>query len=273
MAAISSTIPEGVRCAMGIDDPGLHALATVGELAATVVHEIKGPLTIADGYLQILQNHVNDGRSREICQKIRSQLEHIDQLVQGLLFLARSHRPNLRPCRVDQIVKNAISMIQATAVAHGVEIRVTGLAHAPEICADPGQITQVILNLLLNALEAMPSGGTTWVRLRYLESLGVLGLTVADNGPGIPADVRGKLFQPFVTTKEGGTGLGLTICRNIVSQHGGDIRIRSGRRGTTVRVTLPVACASIPAPECRAARACPDAAVTQACHAAPVSRG
>ncbi|MEW6547176.1 MAG: ATP-binding protein [Bacillota bacterium] len=238
---------------MSVSDPKISALATVGELAATLVHEIKGPLAVADGYIQLLHNQIHDVRCRDICQKVRSQLEHIDHLVQGLLFLARSQRPNWRLCRADEIVKNAISLIQATALARGVEIRVTGLARAPEICADAGQMTHVILNLVLNALEAMPSGGTVWVRLRCLPSSRGLVITVADNGPGIPHEIRSRLFQPFVTTKEGGTGLGLTICRNIVSQHGGNIRIRSGKRGTIVQVSLPPADTRLVAPERSAA--------------------
>lgn len=225
---------------MSAGDSRICALATVGELAATLVHEIKGPLAIADGYIQLLQNQVRDDRSRDICQKVRSQLEHIDHLVQGLLYVARAQRPNRRPCRPEEIVRNAISLIHATALARGVEIRVSGLARTPEIHADPGQISQLILNLLLNALEALPLGGIIWVRLRYLASLQAVVLTVADNGPGIPEDIKDRLFEPFVTTKEGGTGLGLAICRNIVDQHGGRIRIHSGKKGTLVRVTLPM---------------------------------
>jgi signal transduction histidine kinase len=230
-------------------DPRISALATVGELAATVVHEIKGPLAVADGYIQLLHNRIPDERDREICQRVRNQLEHIDHLVQGLLFLARPQRPHLKKCRPDEIIKNAISLIQATAVARGVEIRMTGPARVPEICADPGQITHLILNLLLNALEAMPSGGIVWVRLRHLESSGSLVITVADKGPGIPEEIKGRLFQPFVTTKERGSGLGLAICRNIVTQHGGDIRIRSTAKGTTVRVTLPLLAPGAAIPE------------------------
>lgn len=234
---------------MSTGDLKISALATVGKLATIVVHEIKGPLAIADGYIQLLQNQLPNGKCREICRKVKGQLEQIDHLVQGLLFLARSQQPHRRPCRADEIVRNAIGLIHSTALARGVEIRVRGLARAPEICADPGQITQVILNLLLNALEAMPQGGTVWVSLRYLPSPGILSIVVADNGPGIPAEIRDKLFQPFTTTKKGGTGLGLSICRNIVTQHGGGIHIRSGKRGTMVRVTLPVRAACPVAPE------------------------
>lgn len=250
-------------------DPRISALATVGELAATVVHEIKGPLAVADGYIQLLHNRTRDERDREICQRIRSQLEHIDHLVQGLLFLARPQRPHLKRCRADELVKNAISLIQPTAVARGVEVRVAGIARVPEVCVAPGQITHVILNLLLNALEAMPSGGTVWVRLRYLESSRFLVITVADNGPGIPPEIRERVFQPFVTTKEGGSGLGLAICRNIVTQHGGEIRIRSSPRGTAVRVMLPLLAAGAPTPERPAAHV---ADTRTPCPCTPASR-
>lgn len=228
---------------MSAGDSRISALATVGELTATVVHEIKGPLAIADGYIQLLQGQLRDDRYRDICRKVRSQLEHIDHLVQGLLYVARAPRPNRRLCRTEEIMSNAISLIRATAQARGVEIRVSRLSQTPEIHADPGQISQVILNVLLNALEAMPQGGIIWIRLRYAESSQSVVLTVADNGPGIAQDIKHRIFEPFVTTKEGGTGLGLAICRNIVGRHGGSIRIRSNKKGTVVRVTLPISAA------------------------------
>lgn len=217
----------------------ITALATVGELAATVVHEIKGPLSVANGYIQLLYDLVENHKQKEMCQKIRNQLERIDQLVQGLLFLARPQRINHRPCRVQQIVTNTVSLLAATASAHGVEIRIEGLTRAPSVPADPAQLTHLLLNLLLNALEAMPRGGVVRVRLRRLPHRNALALTVSDTGPGIPAEIRSRLFQPFVTTKENGTGLGLAICRQIVQEHGGKIRVRSGKSGTTVQVTLP----------------------------------
>lgn len=250
-------------------DPRISALATAGELAATVAHEIKGPLAVADGYIQLLHNRIRDEHDREICQRIRSQLEHIDHLVQGLLFLARPQRPYPKRCRADELVKNATSLIQPTAAARGVEVRVAGIARVPDICVDPGQITHVILNLLLNAMEAMPCGGIVWVRLRYLQSSGFLVITVADNGPGIPPEIKSRIFQPFVTTKEGGSGLGLAICRNIVTQHGGDIRIRSSARGTIVRVMLPLPAAEATTPERPAA---PLANSGTKCPCTPASR-
>ncbi|HHY95331.1 MAG TPA: GHKL domain-containing protein [Firmicutes bacterium] len=216
----------------------LTALATVGELAATAVHEIKGPLAIADGYIQLLAAQVHDPKQQEICARIRGQLERIDQLVQGLLFLARPQRPHIQTCRPEEVIRNTVNLIGATAAAHGVEIRIEGLQRAPQVMADPAQLTQLLLNLLLNSLEAMPDGGRVKVRLHARHEH--LIITVSDTGAGIPFHIRANLFRPFVTSKERGTGLGLAICRHIVERHGGSIRIRTGSSGTTVQVCLPI---------------------------------
>jgi signal transduction histidine kinase len=215
-----------------------HSLAALGEMAATVAHEVKNPLAAISGPLQILADDLPDGDPRkDLMKEIVGQIRRLDNTVRGLLAFSRPTTPSRQPILLSEF----IDRIARTAMEHergrGIRVRHEG---PPDLVvpADPALLEQVFWNLFLNSAEAMKAGGEIVVRFR---DRGGLDVTVSDNGSGIPPEILQTVFRPFVTTKSSGTGLGLSHCRKIIEAHGGTISITSTPgQGTQVQFRLPL---------------------------------
>jgi signal transduction histidine kinase len=185
-------------------------------------------------------------------EEILDQVHRLDKTVRDLLAFARPPAPDLAPCDIHQVLDRVLVLLAQDPAASAVRIdRAYGVG-LPPVGADGKQLGQVFLNLLLNAAQAMPSGGQITVQTALREAAGrehpafatnghVVEVRISDTGPGIPADVVSEVFTPFFTTKPRGAGLGLAICRRIVQDHGGTIEVESPPgQGATFRVVLPL---------------------------------
>lgn len=215
--------------------------ATAGQLALEVMHEIRNPLE-ALGYLVDLTQHDAEDpeRVRHHMHVAEEQIVALNEIAGGTLKLARAS-PAPRCVDLSVLAEAALRIHQRAIESKGVHL-VKDLRGdlVAEVCT--GEMLQVISNLMVNALDAIPENGTVCLRLR--KSTGKVRILVADNGHGIPTEIIGKIFTPFFTTKEGrGTGLGLSVSKKIIDRHKGTIRMRSsvrpGRSGTAFRISIP----------------------------------
>ena len=214
-------------------------LATVGELASGVAHEIRNPLTGVLGAVELaLKNRPPDDKATPLLEEAQQQLRRIEGTTQQLLSYARP--PDLKDVEVDPnlLINRAVHVVSPQAAAGGIDINVSPASGVPNVRVDPELLVQVLVNLMLNAIDEMASGGTITVRtdLHTPE----LWIAVQDNGPGIPPEARADIFRPFYTTKSHGTGLGLSISSQLVERHGGSMRLEeTPGGGATFIVSLP----------------------------------
>jgi two-component system sensor kinase FixL len=217
------------------------ALVRLGEMAAVIAHEVRNPLAAVRGAIQMIARRLPpDSRDAPVVTEIISRLDALNQLVSDLLVFARPPSPHPVPLDVRSVVAATVALLREDAQHQAVDIDVTG--SAPPLMADAEQLKIVFLNLLLNSAHAVQGGGR--IRVEVSASKGLCEIVVADTGPGVPPDVRARLFTPFVTTKARGTGLGLSTVKRLLDAHHGSIRIDcppSG--GTTVTIRLPLASA------------------------------
>lgn len=216
-------------------------LAVVGRMAAHVTHEIRNPLSSIGLNLELLEEEFAEGGStteaRQLMQAIKREVEHLSALSEEYLSLARPLKPRLEPERIGDIVSDVTTFVGPELDRAGVMLE-TELASVPEVLADEAQIRQALTNLIRNAREAMPKGGRMKVAVQG--SAGRVRLSVEDDGPGIPEEIRQNIFDPFFTTKSQGTGLGLAVTRQIVEAHHGVIACEpAGERGTRFVIELP----------------------------------
>ena len=214
-------------------------LSATGRLAASLAHEIRNPLASISGAAGILtrgaapQEYLED--SLEIIQK---ESQRLNKLLTGFLNFAKPREPRLQRADPDAMLISVASLASHEAQHSQISVLCEPRAAYPEIACDPEQVRQVLLNLVLNAIEASPPGGS--VRLRSISEADRVLLEVEDNGSGIPPDVAEKIFEPFFTTKAKGTGLGLAISSAIMTQHGGGLSFRNNTHGgTTFCIELP----------------------------------
>ena len=214
-------------------------LAVLGELAAVMAHEIRTPIGILRSSAQILAREPElSGDARELIGFIESETERLNRLVTTLLDSARPRTPNLQPADLNDIVRHSTDLLAAQADKKSIAIGLHLTEYPAHVACDIEQMTQVLLNLLLNALQIVPSGGQVDVACR--ESDGHLTIEIADNGPGIPSGALDRVFDPFFTKREGGVGLGLAVVQQIIQVHGGTIRAdRSTLGGALFIITLP----------------------------------
>jgi len=206
-------------------------LAVAGELAATMAHEIRTPLGILRSSAQMLQMETAlSAEGREMTGFVLAETERLNRLVGTLLESARARPPRPRPEDLAALVQNCIGMLRQQARRQQVSLLLeTSPGTDPVIACDAEQITQVLLNLMINALQLMPDGGSIVVELSSAGEQ--LQLAVADTGPGVPEADRAHIFEPFFYRREGGIGLGLSVVAQIVAAHGGDIRVTAGAEG------------------------------------------
>jgi signal transduction histidine kinase len=217
--------------------------AFAGELAAMVAHEVRTPLSVMRSSAQMLAAPSPRGGAdnAELVETIVAEVDRVERVVTGLIQLARPVEQHLQPTALRDILARVADFADAQARRQGITIeREFADAERAAIC-DGEQIYQVVLNLVVNALQALPSGGSIRLRTLAPES-GTVGFEVADDGPGLPAGLRARIFEPFVTGRVGGTGLGLAFVERIVKVHRGTVTVHSEEgRGTVFDVRLPQA--------------------------------
>ncbi len=220
-------------------------LASVGEMAAGIAHEIKNPLTgIAAAITIIKDDFEQDDPRTEIINEVLEQIKRLDKTVNDLLFFGKPAPPEPAYVNLNGLVEKTLAFASQHKSGRNIEKKLELEATLPPVFVDPKQIQQVFLNLILNALQAMQNSGMLTVRTALVESgeKKLARVSIADTGPGIPAQLLPKIFTPFFTTKAQGTGLGLAICHKLVTQHGGELNVSSeDGAGTEFTVDLPVA--------------------------------
>lgn len=211
--------------------------AAIATMVGTLAHELRNPLSAARGLLQLMDRKRDVESVRGYNDLVMREIDRVIKLLNEFLLLGKPASITAEPLELQPFLEELLPLLLDEAAPAGVEL----IAHTdpvPAVAADPGQLTQVVLNLVRNAVEAVGTLGR--VELRLGHNNGWVELTVADNGPGIHPDVMGKLFQPFFTTKERGAGLGLPIAQAIVNNHGGTIKGENSDQGGAVfRVGLP----------------------------------
>lgn len=219
--------------------------AAIQTLSSGFAHELRNPLNSARLLLDVLERrlrrHMTNGEVSEPAARARHEIERLCDLVED--FLAYAQPPPLSPtqCDVVTLVEHVVEVEQVFARERGVELQLT--PPGPRVCArvDADKIRQLVKNLVRNALEAAPTGGHVTVGVNAEQ--GVVHIHVSDDGPGIADAVRARMFEPFYSTKDTGTGLGMSIVQSIVTMHGGSIDITTGVGGTALDVSLPRASA------------------------------
>jgi two-component system sensor kinase FixL len=214
------------------------AMATLGEMAAVIAHEVKNPLAGIRGAVQVIGSRLPaDSRDAAVAREIVTRIDGLNDLMKDLLLFARPPQPKPTPVDVAALVAATASLLSADPAAAGVRVEVKG--SAPSILADPDLLRIVFVNLLVNGAQAMNGQGVLRVSVAPVD--GVCQISIQDDGPGIPADIREKIFTPFFTTKSKGTGLGLPTVKRLIDAHAGRIDVECPKSGgTTITICLPV---------------------------------
>ncbi len=217
-------------------------LATIGLLAAGVAHELNEPIGNVLGFAQLVKKCEGlPEQARDDIGKIEHVALYARDVITKLLVFARQMPPQKMPVSLNRVVEDAIYFFRARCAKEGIEVECRLEPDLPEIVADPAQLNQVVVNLVVNAFQAMPKGGSLTIRTGT-DDRGVL-LTVEDTGMGMEEETVEKIFVPFFTTKDvgEGTGLGLPVAHGIVTSHGGSIAVSSEiGRGTRFEILLPI---------------------------------
>jgi len=223
-------------------------LAAVGKIAATVAHEINNPLAGVFTYIKLMERRLEKGQDGEVdLEKFREYLatmgrevERTSAIVHNLLDLTRQRTPSKKPCDINRLIEESLVIVQNKLKLHNVEVE-KRMDPLQIVEADPSQMKQVFINVLVNAAEAMQEGGRLTIRTYRDPDGNRAAIEFQDTGVGIPPDIMSKIFDPFYTTKEKGTGLGLSVVSGIVKRHMGQVEVRSELgSGTLIRITLPV---------------------------------
>jgi two-component system sensor histidine kinase HydH len=216
-------------------------LAAIGRLAAGVAHEIRNPLSSIRGFAYLLgRGHGKDTPEREYADVMVREIDRINHVVTDLLNFSRPMTLEPESTMLPDLIDHVVALVSADAKIHGIDIRVDCEAGLPAMSLDPNQVTQALLNLMLNAINALEAGGVVEIRTSVDHADKGVEIQVADNGPGIDPEVQEKIFEPFFTTRERGTGLGLAMVRKIAENHDGRVHVESpvpGKSGGT-RFTL-----------------------------------
>jgi len=225
-------------------------MASIGKMAAVLAHEINNPLSGILTYAKLLRKWIDqaDGvqnKRGEICDSldlIASESRRCGDLVKNLLTFSRTTPMNLQKTNLNQVIDRSLRLVQHQFDLAGIQVQQHLDPDLPAVQCDAAQIEQVLLALIMNAMDAMPQGGNLWLTSLYHGEENVIRIVVRDDGAGIPADILPRIFEPFLTTKETGrgVGLGLAISQSILERHHGRIEVQSEvGRGTTFTVSLP----------------------------------
>ncbi len=238
---------EDITSRKALEAEALHAgkLSALGRLAAGVAHEIGNPLSSMDTRLHLMEQTEEPAFLLESVQVLRGQISRIGRIVHGISHFARSGTPEWTVWELTSVLEEAIDIVRLDRRAKEIVFQRNLAVPAPQVRGERGQMSQVFLNLLLNAVEAMPEGGTVAVATYREDDKAVT--EISDTGPGMDDAIRGRLFEPFFTTKDKGTGLGLSISYSLVHAHGGTIEVTSEPgKGCRFLVILPLAESATP---------------------------
>ncbi len=230
-------------------------LTSLGELMSTTTHEFNNVLMSVINYAKMGLRHKDDATRVKSFEKILAAGQRAARITQCILGMARNRSDNFESTDMKAIVEDALVLLEREMRKYRVAVE-RDYHSVPPAMANGNQIQQVLLNLLTNARQAMPRGGTVTIRLSYDEKAETVDLMVRDSGQGIPPEKLPHIFDPYFTTKDGpdasgkgGTGLGLSACRDIIEAHNGRVRVQSTiGRGTAFTIKLPVVKAPVPAP-------------------------
>jgi len=219
-------------------------LAAIGEMATGMAHEIKNPLAGIKGALPLVaEDFPPDDERRQVVEDIMAQIERLNKTATDLLKFGRPGTPQFDYLNVNDLISETLFFVAQHPEAKNVEQCLELGQDIPFILADCKQLQHVLLNIIINALQGTPTGGRVCLSTAQLSEGGreYVQISIADNGPGIPADIQEKIFTPFFTTKNRGTGLGLPICKQLVKQNNGRIDMHSNSAGTVFTLVFPVA--------------------------------
>jgi two-component system, NtrC family, sensor kinase len=234
-------------------DHVLHVekMASVGKMAAVVAHEVNNPLSGILTYAKLLRKWLETGQAGgekrdealQCLELIANESRRCGELIKNLLSLSRTAPMNLQTSDLHDVIERCLLLVRHQLDLVGIEWQLDMADDMPLVQCDPAQIEQVLLALIMNAIDAMPRGGTLWLSTRFDQDADEFAITVRDDGSGIPQEILPQIFEPFMTTKESGrgVGLGLAISRGIVERHGGRIQVESELgRGTSFTISLPI---------------------------------
>ena len=241
-------------------DHVLHVekMASIGKMAAVVAHEINNPLSGILTYAKLLRKWLDQGKmdttkhqeATECLDLIAAESHRCGDIVKNLLNFSRTSPMNVETTDLNSVVDRCIRLVQHQLELGGIQLQLDLADHLPKVQCDPAQIEQVLLALVMNAVDAMPHGGNLWLRTSLNQSGDEIEIEVRDDGMGISSEILPQIFEPFLTTKETGhgVGLGLAVSRSIMERHHGRIEVQSvAGKGTTFTLTLPLDAASVAA--------------------------
>lgn len=217
-------------------------LALLGEMAASVAHEIRNPLSSVSGFAQLIAEKTENNDKRKLfAQIVLEESQRIERIIANTLLFSRDTPRTAAPADINEVITSCVTARSDKAERASVKIALDLDPDLPPVKGNTGQLEQVFNNLILNAIQAMPEGGDVSIVTRTHDDM--VKATVKDTGPGIPPGMADTIFLPFFTTKHDGTGLGLSVCRKIVEDHNGYLEVDSKLgQGATFKVTLPVLC-------------------------------
>lgn len=221
-------------------------MSSVGALASSITHEFNNILTTTINYAKMGLRHKDTATREKAFNKILTAGQRASKITTGMLSYARSGSNRMEPADLVQLVQDVLVLVEKDLQMHRVQLQ-TDFADHPQAAVNASQVQQVLLNLIVNARQAMGTGGQLFITVRSNEADGMGEIAVRDTGAGIPADKLQNIFKPFFSTKQadeggqGGTGLGLSLCRDIIEAHKGRIRVESTvGRGTTFTLRFPL---------------------------------
>jgi len=222
-------------------------MTAIGELAGTATHEFNNILMTIINYAKLGLRHTDNETRTKSFERILTAANRAAKVTGTILGMARNRKPEFEPTQLKPVIEDALMLLEREMNKHRISVEKI-LQDVPEIMADGNQIQQILLNLLINARQAMPNGGKLSVKLGFDPVSNMVTILVRDYGTGIPQEKLSHIFDSFYTTKagpdssgKGGTGLGLAACRNIVEAHSGKIRVNSTvGKGTAFTIMFPV---------------------------------
>ena len=211
-------------------------LNVVGQLAAGIAHEIKNPLTSLKGFIQLMKS--GQELNHNYLAIMEEEIKRMEAVSKELMLMAKPHKTDVKPFDMNDLVDHAITLLMAEAAKKCIEITKKSTLEDEVFLCDGNKIKQVLINMLMNAIDAMELPGE--ITITVSKSNEELNIAISDTGKGIPSEYLDKIGKPFFTTKANGNGLGLMICYKIIEEHDGKINVESSPKGTTFTIKLPI---------------------------------